>query len=224
MLKRGFKTWCERTALNYKKELEIGKQDPMKAVALAEHLRVKLLTPQDIPELSDADRRVLLNEESDAWSAVTLCKGNKHIVIYNPCRVNGRRSNDIMHELSHIIIGHKAQTMHSFEAGIFLRHYDKSQEEEADWLAGTLLLSRDTLFKIAFSMPIVSAITAITGETALVVQEALEVKTVDEASPSFMPTKMVFPLEVPSKSLAGAVKITRFAPASKCALAFSKDS
>jgi Zn-dependent peptidase ImmA (M78 family) len=151
MLKRGFKTWCERTALNYKKELAIGKQDPMKAVTLAEHLHVKLLTPQDIPKLSDADRRILLNEESDAWSAVTLCKGNKHIVIYNPCRVNGRRSNDIMHELSHIIIGHKAQMMHSFEAGIFLRHYDKSQEEEADWLAGTLLLNRDSLFRIAFS-------------------------------------------------------------------------
>ena len=151
MLKRGFKTWCERTALNYKKELGIGKQDPMKAVALAEHLNVKLLTPQDVPGLSDAELRILLNEESDAWSAVTLCKGNKHIVIYNPCRVNGRRSNDIMHELSHIIIGHKAQIMHSFEAEIFLRYYDKSQEEEADWLAGTLLLSRDTLFHIAFS-------------------------------------------------------------------------
>jgi Zn-dependent peptidase ImmA (M78 family) len=151
MLKRGFKTWCERTSLNYKKELEVGKQDPMKAVALAEHLHVKLLTPQDIPGLNDIDRRILLNEESDAWSAVTLCKGNKHIVIYNPRRSNGRQSNDIMHELSHIIIGHKAQMIHSFEAEIFLRHYDKSQEEEADWLAGTLLLSRDTLFHIAFS-------------------------------------------------------------------------
>jgi Zn-dependent peptidase ImmA (M78 family) len=151
MLKRGFKTWCERTSLNYKKELEIGKHDPMKAVALAEHLHIKLLIPQNIPGLSDVDLRILLNEESNAWSAVTLCKGKKHIVIYNPSRSDGRQSNDIMHELSHIIIGHKAQMMHSFETGIFLRHYDKSQEEEADWLAGTLLLNRDALIHIAFS-------------------------------------------------------------------------
>ena len=40
---------------------------------------------------------------------MTLCKGERHMVIFNPCRGKGRQSNDIMHELSHIIIGHKAQ-------------------------------------------------------------------------------------------------------------------
>jgi Zn-dependent peptidase ImmA (M78 family) len=151
MLKRGFKTWCERAVLNYKKDLGINKQNPLTAPLLAKHLGVKLLTPSDISGLEEEDRRILLGEEADAWSAVTLCKGEKHMVIFNPCRGEGRQSNDIMHELSHIIVGHKAQIMHALDAGIFLRHYDKSQEEEADWLAATLLLSRDALFKIAFS-------------------------------------------------------------------------
>jgi Zn-dependent peptidase ImmA (M78 family) len=151
MLRRGFKTWCERAALDYKRELGVPKQDPLWPTKLATHLHVKLLTPQDVPGLDIENRSILLGEESNAWSAVTLCKGEKNIVIYNPSNSQGRQSNDIMHELSHVILGHKAQMIHSLETGIFMRHYDKSQEEEADWLAGTLLLSKDALFRIAFS-------------------------------------------------------------------------
>ncbi len=150
MLKRGFKTWCETTALNFKKELGIGKQDPLSARALAQHLGIKLLTPVDISGISNENREVLLGPEASSWSAVTLCKGDRSMVIFNPCNAQGRQSNDIMHELAHIIIGHKPQIMHSFEAGIFMRHYDKSQEEEADCLAAILLLSRDALIRIGF--------------------------------------------------------------------------
>jgi len=57
-----------------------------------------------------------------------------------------------MHELAHIIIGHKPpQNTYSQETGVFLRHYDKTQEEEADCLAAILLLPKDVLLKIKFS-------------------------------------------------------------------------
>jgi Zn-dependent peptidase ImmA (M78 family) len=151
MLKRGFKTWCEKAALLYRKDLGIEKQQPLSAFTLAEHLKVRTLTPERILGLGEEDSRILLSEEVDAWSAVTICHGDKHVVIYNPRKPRTRQSNDIMHELSHIILGHKAQMIHSFDAGIFLRTYDKTQEEEADWLAGTLLVNRDALFRIAFS-------------------------------------------------------------------------
>jgi Zn-dependent peptidase ImmA (M78 family) len=156
MLKRGFKTWCEKIALDFRKELGIGKQMPLKAVSLAEHLNVKIFTPDMIPNFDETNRSILLEEEADAWSAVTLCKNNNYIIITNPRKPCSRQSNDIMHELSHIIIGHKAQMIHSFETGIFLRHFDKDQEAEADWLAATLLLSRDALFRIAFSIKNIS--------------------------------------------------------------------
>jgi Zn-dependent peptidase ImmA (M78 family) len=151
MLKCGFKTWCETTALFYRKELRLQKHSPLYASALAGHLGIKLITPMEIPGLDKEYIHVLLKSESDSWSAVTLCNGASNIIIYNPSKPVSRRSNDIMHELSHIIIGHKAQLVHSFDAGLFLRHYDKFQEEEADCLAATLLLSRDALRMIASS-------------------------------------------------------------------------
>lgn len=45
------------------------------------------------------------------------------------------------------------QLLYTFsqETGIFLRHYDQTQEEEADCLAAILLLPKDALFKIKFS-------------------------------------------------------------------------
>jgi Zn-dependent peptidase ImmA (M78 family) len=118
---------------------------------LAEHLGVIIKTPNEIEGLSKESSELLLNGEASTWSAVTLSLGDKHVVIYNPSHAKSRQSNDIMHELSHIIIGHQPQQMHSYELGLLLRHYNADQENEADWLAGTLLLPRDALVKIKFS-------------------------------------------------------------------------
>lgn len=54
-----------------------------------------------------------------------------------------------MHECSHVILNHKpAQAMQS-QGGILISSYDRQQEDEADWLGGTLLLPRIALLKIA---------------------------------------------------------------------------
>ena len=51
-----------------------------------------------------------------------------------------------MHELSHIIIGHKPGRVDITEDGsLILNTYDKTQEDEATWLAGCLLLPREAL-------------------------------------------------------------------------------
>ncbi|MEW6086835.1 MAG: ImmA/IrrE family metallo-endopeptidase [bacterium] len=72
--------------------------------------------------------------------------------MYNSSYAKTRQTNDIMHELSHIIIGHKPQTTHySQDTGILLRQYDKNQEDEADCLASILIYPKDVLMKIKFS-------------------------------------------------------------------------
>lgn len=54
-----------------------------------------------------------------------------------------------MHELAHRIRGHQAEEVEISEDGIMiLNSYDKALEEEADWLAGCLLLPRDALVRI----------------------------------------------------------------------------
>lgn len=152
MLKRGFKTWCERLAITYRKALRLQNHSPLCPHMLAEYLKVQILTPKDIPGLSTSDINLLLKNNNDSWSAVTISNANSNLIIYNNAHAQSRQSNDIMHELSHIINRHRPQTTHYFqETNIFLRQYNKNQEEEADCLAATLLLPKDALMRVRFS-------------------------------------------------------------------------
>jgi Zn-dependent peptidase ImmA (M78 family) len=151
MLKRGFKSWGERVALAYRKELGIDKSEPLPARDLAQYLKVRLLTPNEVPGLSSEAISLLLGVAASSWSAVTVTKREKNAVIYNSSHSVFRQSNDIMHELSHVIVGHSPQMIHSQDTGIFLRHYNENQEHEADCLSSILLLPKDALLKIKFS-------------------------------------------------------------------------
>jgi len=54
-----------------------------------------------------------------------------------------------MHEISHVLCGHSPARVDVTEDGLLvLNTYDKKQEEEADWLAATLLLPRTALLNI----------------------------------------------------------------------------
>jgi len=51
-----------------------------------------------------------------------------------------------MHELAHILLGHTPARVDVTEDGLLiLNTFNKDQEEEAAWLAGCLLLTRDCL-------------------------------------------------------------------------------
>ena len=55
-----------------------------------------------------------------------------------------------MHELSHIILGHKPSQIVFLtpDIHIALRDYNQDLEEEATWLSGCLLLPREALLSI----------------------------------------------------------------------------
>ncbi|WP_412555864.1 ImmA/IrrE family metallo-endopeptidase [Shimia sp. MIT1388] len=72
--------------------------------------------------------------------------GTDNLVIYKPVSSEGRRNNVIMHELSHIILGHDlAEACIMDDGSLVPGNFDQDQEDEADWLAGTLLLPRPAL-------------------------------------------------------------------------------
>lgn len=148
-MKRGFKSWCENVAIQYRKELQLPEDAPLDPRKLAKFLGVFILNPIDIEGLSSDVTQQLLENDPESWSAVALCVNDQYVVIHNDTHSPGRQSSNIMHELAHIIIGHEAkQNCFSADTQIFLRYYDKEQEEEADWLAATLLLPKPALFSI----------------------------------------------------------------------------
>ena len=116
MLVRGFKTKCENISVEIRKKLGLGKIDPLSPEALAEYLGVRLLKPTDIENLSDKSRIQLLYKDKDSWSAVTISYLGVDLIAYNPTHSKWRHSSDIMHELSHIILGHKpSQIVYAFK-------------------------------------------------------------------------------------------------------------
>ena len=152
MFQRGFKTWCENVALSIRAELKLAKSAPLAASQVAQNLGVRVLEPSDIAGLSSPVLTTLLMDENDDWSAVTVGESGRAILIRNPSHSTGRTSSDIMHELSHLLIGHEpSRIVFSEDMFIALRSYDQLQEDEASWLSGSLLLPRPALLSIAQS-------------------------------------------------------------------------
>lgn len=147
--RRGFKSQCERRAVEYRRHLGLSNTAPLSAESLAEHLGVTVWSTDDIKALSANDLEVLNDEHDDSWSALTMRVGTSNLVLFKPVAFTGRRNNVIMHELSHIILGHElAEACILDDGSLVPGNFDQDQEDEADWLAGTLLLPRPALMAI----------------------------------------------------------------------------
>lgn len=149
MFKRGFKAWCERIAVEKRSELGLSSIDPLPPSELADLIGVKVWKPADIPNVPSDCLRKLLHDDPDSWSAVTLRLPNVDLIIVNSAHSAPRQASDLMHELAHILLGHNPTRVDVTEQGhLLLRTHDHQQEEEANWLAGSLLLPRPSLVNI----------------------------------------------------------------------------
>ncbi len=147
--RHGFKSQCERRSVEFRKQLGLQQIDPLSADQLANHLGVTVWSVQDVTELDGQDLSVLTDESDDSWAALTMRIGTANLVIYKPVSSQGRRNNVIMHELAHIILGHElADACIMNDGSLAPGNFDQAQENEADWLAGTLLLPRPALMSI----------------------------------------------------------------------------
>ena len=147
-MERGFKSRCEQISRRLRLELGLTPVAPMAVEELARYLDVSLWSVADI-ELSPEDLSQLVEVDQDSWSAITVSALDRDAVIFNPTHSDGRHSSNVMHELSHLILGHDPTTMFFVGEGeLALRGYNADTEGEADWLAGALLLPRDALVHI----------------------------------------------------------------------------
>lgn len=127
-------------------ELGIALHAPLPARQLAEHLGVVVITPADVPGMTADDLKQLTQTDRYGWSAVSFTIDGSTTIIQNAGNSVGRQSSDLMHELSHIILEHEPSQLILLESGQFaMRSFNEKQEDEANWLAGTLLLPRVAL-------------------------------------------------------------------------------
>lgn len=148
MFARGLKSRCERLAIEHRRTLNLAPHDPLPAKALAESLRIRVYDPTTLTGISAESLRALRNDQG-SWSAATVRMGDHAAIVVNPDHSPARQSSDLMHELAHLILGHQpSQFQVSREGPALLTEYEKQQEDEADWLAGCLLLPRPALVRI----------------------------------------------------------------------------
>lgn len=149
MFRRGYKSWCENFALQIRADLALTKIAPLHFEVLAGHLGIFLWSLHQIQGLSTEALHTLSGIERSNWSAIAISFNGRDAIIYNPTHSLCRQSSDIMHEISHILIGHKPATvLLSQEGAMALRAFNRQDEDEANWLSGCLLLPRPALVRI----------------------------------------------------------------------------
>ena len=136
MFARGFKTWCEKIAAQHRRSLGLQPRDPLDSVSLAASLSIEVHSLDEVPGLDAVSRHTLL-ADSGGWSAVTLTNGTKSVVVLNSAHSAARSASDLMHELAHILIGHKAGRIDITEdGGVIFKTVERSPEEEGEWVGG----------------------------------------------------------------------------------------
>lgn len=149
MFRRGFKTSSEETASKIRRKLQLASHAPIDPAAVAQLLSIPILKPEDLAELSTDVRSRLLHNHSETWSAITVSDGNRHLIVLNPMHASTRSNSSLAHEIAHVILGHEPSMMYVTAKGeVALRTHNKDQEDEANWLAGCILLPRDALLHI----------------------------------------------------------------------------
>ena len=83
-MRRGFKSWCERAAAEYREGLGVPMAAALDPRALAEHLNVRVVLPEDVPGVAPANLMRLRGTAGRAsWSAVTISQDGVRLVILN---------------------------------------------------------------------------------------------------------------------------------------------
>ena len=145
-MRRGFKAEAERQAEEIREEMGKSPSDPLDAAELARHLGAEVRCAD---ELTSREKLQTLEElQPGAFSACTFTVGNRHVIVYNPLASVGRTKSDIAHEVAHIILEHGMKSVQTM-AGVSFFTCDADEEQEANWLAGCLLLPRRLLYLAA---------------------------------------------------------------------------
>lgn len=144
-LRWGFKSEANTIARDIRRELGLGVAAPLDPWQLAAHLDITVANVSSMR--AEAEKAVLqfTRKDREAFSAVTVFHGYKRMIVVNDAHSHGRQASDIAHELAHSLLWHEPAP--AFD-GDGMREWNAEQEEEAQWLAGALLISDEAALSI----------------------------------------------------------------------------
>lgn len=83
------------------------------------------------------DLKRLREEDPSAFSATAVLRGPNAIIVVNDAHTSERQANSVAHELAHLLLDHPPGPMIDDYGA---RTLTKDHEDEANWLAGCLLV------------------------------------------------------------------------------------
>jgi len=144
-LRYGFKSEAEDLALDTRALVGLSASDRMVPTRLAGYLEIPVITLSDLRALAPEAVVHLLEVDRGCFSAATIFHGYRRLIIANDAHQTGRRANSVAHELAHVLLWHQPGPLVDAEGN---RRWTSSDEEEADWLAGCLLVPRPGIFPV----------------------------------------------------------------------------
>ena len=139
-LRWGFKKESATLAAEVRAELGLGPLDRLDPRQLAHHLDIPIVPLSD---LAPTCRGALffLDEERETFSALTVFDGHRRMIIHNDAHSPARQNSNLAHELAHGLLLHEPRPALDAQTGC--RLCNSMNEDEANWLAGELLVTRE---------------------------------------------------------------------------------
>lgn len=145
-LRRGFKTEADQIAREIRSELDLAPAACLDPWHLARHLEIPIVGLSEVADTAPNAARQFGIVDTAAFSAVTVFRGHAREIVHNDFHAPGRQASNVAHELSHGLLLHPpARALND----LGLRDWDGALEEEANWLAGALLIPVEAALLIA---------------------------------------------------------------------------
>ena len=144
-LRWGFKSEANATAREVRAELGLSTAAPLDPWKLAEHLAIPVVGISTMTAEARTAVIRLTKIDPRSFSAVTVFRGYRRVIVVNDAHSRRRQASDIAHELAHSLLLHEPSP--AFD-GDGVRAWDEDEEDEADWLAGALLVSDEAAVAI----------------------------------------------------------------------------
>ena len=143
--RHGFKSEATSLADEIRAELGLAPLDRLDPFILADHLAIEVV---GLSTMLAAHPKIehLRSVEPEVFSAVTVFDGLRRTIVHNDGHAPVRQHSNVAHELAHGLLLHPA-TPAMDDKGC--RHWNEDIENEANWLAGTLLVTEAMTIAIA---------------------------------------------------------------------------
>ncbi|MEM1377921.1 MAG: ImmA/IrrE family metallo-endopeptidase [Pseudomonadota bacterium] len=139
-LRRGFIKEAEEYALEFRQEMALEKTDPLCPHKLAAHLEIPVHRISTFSGIPDETKLYFMTKGKDEFSAAVIpIPGEGNHIIFNDYTHLNRQNSSLMHEISHILLGHEFIAPLTGDGE---RKFSKIDEHEANQLGFTLLVPK----------------------------------------------------------------------------------